>query len=56
MSSIYYIVQFVLFLIICIIALGVHKVYANRYIKIREQYEETRKNNDDMVCLYEKAD
>ncbi|MGE5627465.1 MAG: putative bifunctional diguanylate cyclase/phosphodiesterase [Solirubrobacterales bacterium] len=55
MSSIYYTVQFVLFLIICIIALGVHKVYANRYLKIREQYQESRKNNEDIVCLYEKV-
>jgi len=49
MGSIYYIVQIILFMIVCIISAVVHNVNANRYHWISKQYQEMVEKNKIIV-------
>ena len=49
MDKIYYIVQIVLFIIVCIISAVVHNVNANRYHWINKQYQEMMEKNKIIV-------
>ena len=48
-DSVYYIVQIVLFIIVCIISAIVHNVNANRYHWINKQYQEMMEKNKKIV-------
>jgi len=53
MGIMYYAIQIVLFIIVCIISAAVHKVSLNRYHFITKQFEEVIGKNDEITSLYE---
>ncbi|HZK56314.1 MAG TPA: GGDEF domain-containing protein [Desulfosporosinus sp.] len=52
MEITYYVIQIVLFMIVCIIAAMVHKINTNRYYWITKQFQEVKRKNEEITSIY----